>query len=58
MKKLLLILLLLLGIAGFLICAAMFVMAIRYGELGRVVFYGLLAVVSAELAFVSFPRLR
>lgn len=46
------------GIIGFLVSAAMLVMAIHFGDPGRVVFYGVLAVVSAELTVLSVLRLR
>ena len=56
--KWLLLALTLLGVIGFLVSAAMLVMAILFGELGRVMFYGVLAVVSAELAILSVLHLR
>jgi len=50
--------LLLVGLAGFVVSAVMLVVAIRFLELGRMVFYAFLALLSAELAIVSFLRLR
>jgi len=58
MKRILLLIVTLLSMIGFFVSAVMFVMAIRFGELGRVVFYGVLAVASAELAILSILRLR
>ena len=46
----LLVLLSLLGAAGTALSLAMFVMAILYGELGRVIFYFMLCVFSVELS--------
>ena len=50
-------LLALIGTAGAVVSAVMFVMAIRFGELGRVIVYFMLAVLSLELAIYSFVRL-
>ena len=41
-----------------IVCMIQFVMAICYGELGRVVFYAVLAVFAVELFFISLMRLR
>lgn len=50
--------LLLLGVAGFVVSAVMLVTAVRYLELGRVVVYAVLALLFSELAVLSFLRLR
>lgn len=50
--------LLLAGVVGFVVCAVMLVMAVRFLELGRMVFYAVLTLVFAELAILSFLRLR
>ena len=50
-------LLALIGTAGAIVCTIMFVMAIRFGELGRVIFYFMLAFLSIEVAIYSLFRL-
>ena len=60
MKKVLPVVYLFLAWAGLVccvVCGIQFVMALRYGELGRVVMYFLLAVLSVELLCVSVTRL-
>lgn len=60
MKKLLTVMRLLLMTAGLVcagICAVQFVMALRFGELGRVLVYFVLAVLGLELFAISLTRL-
>lgn len=45
------------GLACGIVCAIQFVMAIRFGELGRVVVYFTLAVLSVELFIIALTRL-
>ena len=58
MDKLIGILLCIFGLAGFLLSAAMTVMAIRFMEYGRVLFYGMLAIFSIESFIFGFLRLK
>ena len=51
------VLLMLAGLVCAIVCAVQFVMAIRFGELGRVVFYFMLAAFSIELFAVALTRL-
>ena len=57
-RSILHLILLLVGAAGFVVSAVMMIMAIRFLELGRVVFYAVLALLFAELAILSVLRLR
>ena len=50
-------LLILVGTAGAIVSAVMFVMAIRFGELGRVIVYFTLTVLCRELTIYSLIRL-
>ena len=50
-------LLILVGTAGAIVSAVMFVMAIRFGELGRVIVYFTLTVLCLELVVYSLIRL-
>lgn len=56
-KKWCFLLMVLIGIGGLAFSAVMTVMAVRFLELGRVLFYGVLAVLSMELAGYSLFRL-
>ena len=56
-KKWCFLLMVLIGIGGLAFFAVMTVMAVRFLELGRVLFYGVLAVLSMELAGYSLFRL-
>ena len=58
MKKALNWLLLLVGVAGLVFGIAMTVMAVRFSEWVRVVFYGLIAVLSLEAVIMSFLNLK
>ena len=58
MKKVLNWLLLLVGVAGFGFGIVMTVMAVRFSEWGRVVFYGLITVISLEAVIMSFLNLK
>lgn len=58
MKKALNWILLLVGVAGLVFGIAMTVMAVRFSEWGRVVFYGLIAVLSLEAVIMSFLNLK
>ena len=58
MKKALNWLLLLVGVAGLVFGIAMTVMAVLFSEWGRVVFYGLIAVLSLEAVIMSFLNLK
>ena len=51
------VLLTLAGLAGGIVCGIQFVMAIRFMELGRVVVYFTLAVLSLELFVIALTRL-
>lgn len=60
MKKVIPLFCALLTLAGLVcgvVCMIQFVMAIRYGELGRVVVYFTLAVLSVELFIIALTRL-
>ena len=57
-RKILYLILILLGIAGFAACAVMMVMAVRFHEWGRVLAYGIALLLCAELVILSFLRLR
>ena len=57
MKKVIYILLGALSLAGFVASAAMFVMAIRFSEWGRFMFYLFLGIVCAELLIFAIVRL-
>ncbi len=57
MKKILLILGALLGAAGTVACTVMVIMAARFMELGRVVFYLIIGIVCVEIAVMSIIKL-
>ena len=56
-KKILLILLAVLLVAALAVLAGMVVMAVRFGELGRVLVYGFLIIISLEILIVVISRL-
>ena len=58
MKKVLNWLLLLVGVAGFACGIVMTVMAVGFSEWGRVIFYGLITVISLEAVIMSFLNLK
>ena len=58
MKKVLTWLLLLVGVAGFIFGIVMTVMAVGFSEWGRVIFYGLITVISLEAVIMSFLNLK
>ena len=58
MKKVLNWLLLLVGVAGFAFGIVMTVMAVGFSEWGRVIFYGLITVISLEAVIMSFLNLK
>ena len=57
MKKLLNILGAVLGVAGAIGCTVMVIMAIRFMELGRVVFYLVIGIVCIEVAVLTIINL-
>lgn len=58
MSKILWIILGLLCLAGAVCGAVMTVMAVRFMELGRVIFYGVITVLCLEVAVLAFLKLR
>ena len=48
----------LLCLAGAIFGAVMTVMAVRFMELGRVIFYGVIAIFCLEAAIIAFMKLR
>ena len=58
MSKVLWFILGLLGLAGAVFGVVMTVMAVRFLELGRVIFYGVIAIACLEVAFIAFMKLR
>ncbi len=57
MKKTLLILGAILGVAGTIACTVMVIMAARFMELGRVVFYLVIGIACIEVAVLSITGL-
>jgi len=57
-RKILHLILMLLGIVGIVACAVTVVMAVRFHEWGRVLAYGIALLLCAELVILSFIRLR
>lgn len=55
-RRLLFILAALIGIAGLVLSVIMFISAIRFYEIGRVILYFMLAAVCAELTILSFIK--
>ena len=58
MNKELRIVLALIGAGVFIFAVTMFVMAIRFGELGRVVFYFAIAAVAVEVIVLALSGIR
>ena len=58
MGKILWIILGVLCLAGAVFGAVMTVMALRFLELGRVIFYGVIAIACLEIAVIAFLKLR
>ena len=58
MNKALWIILCLIGLTGAVFGAVMTVMAVRFLELGRVIFYGVIAVACLEITVIAFLKLR
>ena len=58
MKKVLNWVLLLVGVAGFAFGIVMTVMAVGFSEWGRVIFYGLITVISLEAVIMNFLNLK
>ena len=58
MNKALRILLALIGVGVFIFSVTMFVIAIRFSELGRVVFYFAIAALAAELVIFALAGIR
>lgn len=58
MKKFLNVLMLVLGCVGMVLSGIQLVMAVRYGELGRVVFYAAGVLVSVDMLVVAIFGLR
>ena len=46
----------LLGVIGLIASVVMLVMAVRFGEWGRVLFYGVIAILCLELAAISWGK--
>lgn len=56
MKKVIYILLGVLSLTGFVASAVMFIMAIRFSEWGRFMFYLFLGIICAEIAIFAIVR--
>ena len=48
--------LMIIGLVGGILCTVQFIMALRYGELGRVVVYFTIAAICIELSVLSLIR--
>ena len=46
----------LLGVAGLIVSTVMVVMSVRFGEWGRVLFYGVIAILCIEMAVIAWGK--
>lgn len=58
MKRALSVILLIAACIGTIFSIGMLIMAVRFGELGRVLFYGVIAIVCIEIAVFAWIGMR